>query len=555
MEITVIPKKDPVIIDEKTGQKIKLRVAAYARVSTDLEDQRNSFELQKEEFESRIKQNPDWEFVNMYADRGTSGTQIKHRLGFQQMIKDAKDHKIDLILTKSISRFARNTVDLLLTVRKLVELGVAVYFEKENLHTTKDNVDLILTMYASLAESESRSLSENVKWGVRKRMSKNERKVSVGKMVGYSRDSKGNWYINEDGVLIEHIFCYFIQGYTYRQIVEKIQNEDNDKTRLWDVGKIYRILHNEKYKGTVRHQKTVVIDVLSHKQVKNDGIEPQYVIKNHHDGIISEEDFDYVQTILAANEKELGQYSISGKTEFSKLVICEKCGRTLTRIKYAHNNEFFLTCKNRLKKDEGYIQCDADVVPYSLLQEATIDVIQKLKKAPDVSLGFTKSLINDFSKKEFVDELHAIEIKIAEVDEKIKALVKQQISKETIDNYEVNFNKLKAQRNVLMGKHAEIKELIRNNYDLQKNMRQIMMFLENDNIHDTADIDVFIAKILHREDGSIRFGIKGFDFDKLSKENVMIQLKENTPSYSSFKSNHLGYLKYDMVIIGGRKNA
>ena len=152
MEIIVTPKKEAIKIDLETGKKIKLKVAGYARVSTDLDDQKNSFEFQKLEFETRIKQNPEWEFVGMYSDEGISGTSINHRDGFQNMVKAAKNGEINHILTKSISRFARNTVDFLNTVRELAKVNVSVYFEKENITTNKDNIDLILTLYASLAE-------------------------------------------------------------------------------------------------------------------------------------------------------------------------------------------------------------------------------------------------------------------------------------------------------------------------------------------------------------------------------------------------------------------
>ena len=193
MEIIVTPKKEAIKIDLKTGQQLKKKVCGYARVSTDLDDQKNSFDFQKQEFEERIKNNPDWEFVGMYADRGISGTQITHREEFKRMIKDAKAGKIDLILTKSVSRFARNTVDFRNTTRELAALDISVYFEKENITTNRNNIDLVMTLFASLAESESRSISDNVKWGIRKRMSKNELKVPVKKLIGYSRTNDGVW--------------------------------------------------------------------------------------------------------------------------------------------------------------------------------------------------------------------------------------------------------------------------------------------------------------------------------------------------------------------------
>lgn len=161
-QITIIPKKTPVQINVDTGIKVKKRVCAYARVSTDLEDQKNSFEAQLTEYESRIKKNPDWDFIKLYSDEGITGTSIKRRTGFQEMINDALDGKIDLILTKSISRFARNTVDCLQTVRDLLAHGVVVQFEKENLNTADPNIELALTIFASMAQEESKSISENV---------------------------------------------------------------------------------------------------------------------------------------------------------------------------------------------------------------------------------------------------------------------------------------------------------------------------------------------------------------------------------------------------------
>lgn len=554
MEITVIPKKEPVKIDIETGKIKKLRVAAYARVSTDLEDQKNSFENQKEEFETRIKQNPEWEFAKMYADRGISGTQIKHRVQFKAMLDAAENGEIDLILTKSISRFARNTVDLLVTVRRLVEIGVGVFFEKENILTTKDNVDLVLTMYASLAESESRSISENVKWGVRKLMAKNERKVPTRDMVGYSRDSKGNWYINEEAFLVQDVFRYFIEGDSYRQIIKKIKKEDPNKDRVWNVTRIHRILRNEKYKGTVTHQKTVVIDVLTHKQVKNDGIENKYIIIDHHDAIINEEIFDYVQMILDGNCTKFGEYSVSSYTEFSNIIICENCGRPLTRIKYLYNNEYVLTCKNTSKNKADYLHCESSVVSYSLLCKAASEILERFKDSKDISIDFTKSLIDEMSIKDFSLELKDIEEKISKVNAKISALVKSQVENDNNDNYELEFNKLKASRSLLNHEYQKLQELARNNHDLQRNIKQINNLLENGTITDLANIKSFIGLILHRNNGDVRFGIKGQNFVSLTKEEIMNQMKNNQPIYSSSIREGKRYIDFDVVILGGIEN-
>ena len=256
--------------------------------------------------------------------------------------------------------------------------------------------------------------------------------------------------------------------------------------------------------------------------------------------------------LLNTNAKNFGEYSSTRYSQFSKLLICENCGRTLTKLRYPYNKEYYLTCKNRLKKGHGYKKCDSKVIPYSLLQLATNDIITRIKKEPDVSIGFTMSMLDDFSKNDFVEETKNIEKKIIEIDNAINELVKKQICKESIDDYEINFNMLKEKRKLLVKEEAKIKELAKNNHELQKKMTQIKDFLKNDNTHDVADIEIFIAKILHRLDGSVRFGVKGREFERLSKEEIMDQLKNNKPIYSSYVSGSLGSVSYDMVIIGGK---
>ena len=555
MEITVIPKKEPTLPLDSNGQIKKLKVAAYARVSTDMDDQKNSFEFQKSEFEQRIKNNPEWEFVKMYSDEGISGTSTKNRKSFNQMINDAKAGKIDYILVKSISRFARNTVDFLKNVRELTAINVGVYFEKENIDTSKDNVDLVLTLYAALAESESRSISENVKWGVRKRMKRNEKKVPVGKTIGYTYHSDGSWTVNEEAFLIKDVFNYFLAGYTYRQIVSKMKEEDPNDKRKWDIAKIYRILRNERYKGYIIHQKTVTLDVLTHKQVKNDGIEEQYIIKDHHQAIIREETFDYVQELLKRLSHEFFTYSKSTRDSFSGIVYCENCGRVMRKVKYNYNNECFLTCKNVSKKDELYVPCDSNVLSLSILEEISNEVISKIRTEEPLSATFTMALIEELSSRNFESEIKELSSRIKNVNESISELVKKQVESNNSDEYEVEFERLKSKRNLLQNEYEKVCELAKDNYVLQRNLQEIRHFLGKPSNYKSQEFDSLIKIILHRKDGSIRFGIKGKKCESLSKEEVWNELVNNTPVLSGIFNSKDSSFKYDVVWIGGRKNA
>lgn len=553
MEIIVTPKKERVRINESTGQKIKLKVAAYARVSTDLDDQRNSFEFQKEEFETRIKQNPDWEFVKMYADRGISGTQIKNRNQFKQMMSDSLSGKIDLILTKSISRFARNTVDFLVSIRKLAEKNVSVFFEKENITTNKDNVDLVLTLYASLAESESRSISDNVKWGVRKRMSKNTLKVPVRKIIGYSRKNDGTWYLNEDAPLVKNVFIYFLQGYTYRQIVEMMKKEDTEHKFEWRPNTIHRILTNEKYKGFVIHQKTVTVDVLTHKQVKNNGIEPMYTIKDHHPAIVSESTFDYVQILLKNGIRDTSNHS--NYFELAGLVVCEECGRTLRRVKYAHNNEVVLTCKGRTKNDIDYKECSSNVIPLLAINELTKKVINDVKEDTSIADSFVMSLIDELSSEDLMPQIDSLKKQIHDVKAEIDELVKKQVNSDVSEDYDDEFKRLKTKRTSLLKELSRFENLAKQNFKLKKNVKQMQLFLNENKGIDLLAIQDIVFQIIHRKNGSLRYVLKGANFESLTKEEIEYQKNSLKPFINSVFTYGDYCVAYDVVILKGEPNA
>ena len=243
----------------------KKRVAAYARVSTLLEEQASSYQTQVNFYNEYINSREDWEMVKVYADEGISATNTKRREGFKEMVHDALNGKIDLIITKSISRFARNTVDSLQTIRKLKEKGVEVYFEKENIWTLDSKGEVLLTIMSSLAQEESRSISENVKWATRKRFAEGKASVAYSRFLGYDKDFKIN---EEEAATVRKIFGWFLQGHSYIGI-SRMLNDGNYPTASgkgkWNDSTVKRILTNEKYKGDALLQKTYSVDFLTLK--------------------------------------------------------------------------------------------------------------------------------------------------------------------------------------------------------------------------------------------------------------------------------------------------
>lgn len=300
-DVEVIPAKK--LSPKESVEKPKFRVAAYCRVSTDEEEQESSFELQVEHYTKYISAHEDWELAGIYADKGISGTQVKHREQFLKMIEDCKHKKIDKIITKSISRFARNVYECLKYIRELKELKppVGITFEKENIDSLDEKSDVFLTMLASFAQEESRSISANIRWAIRNRMKEGTQKVVTGSLYGYDTDEDGNMVIVEsEAEIVELIFREFVKGKHPADIADKL-NEIGVTTVMgnpWKTSSVKGILQNEKYCGDVIMQKTITIDYLTHKTKKNEGELDQYYIKDHHEAIINREIWNIAQDML-----------------------------------------------------------------------------------------------------------------------------------------------------------------------------------------------------------------------------------------------------------------
>lgn len=355
--ITVIPATIERASAQYVSANAKRRVAAYARVSTDSEEQLTSYEAQVDYYTRFIQQRVDWEYVGVYTDEGISATNTKNRDGFNQMIADALDGQIDLIVTKSVSRFARNTVDSLTTVRKLKEKGVEVWFEKENIYTLDSKGELLITIMSSLAQEESRSISENVTWGQRKRFADGKVSLPYKQFLGYEKGEDGLPKVVEaEAEVIRLIFRLFIEGKTPSAIARQLMQKDIPSPagkKTWQSGTIQSILSNEKYKGDALLQKKFTVDFLTKKQKSNEGEVPQYYVQNSHPAIIDPDEFDTVQAEIE-RRKKLGRPNTCN-SPFSAKITCGECGGYYGPKVWGSNTKYrrvIWRCNEKYKGDE-----------------------------------------------------------------------------------------------------------------------------------------------------------------------------------------------------------
>lgn len=319
------------ILQPKAKSLVKKKVCAYARVSTDSHLQEESLENQTTYYRNKIEANPAYEFVGIFSDRGYTGTK-DNRPGFQQMMTCCREGKIDLILTKSISRFARNTTIVLEYARELRLLGIGIYFERENIQTLSKDGELMLTVLSSFAEEESRSASENIKWRFRKKFEQGELLINTKRFLGYDKDEYGDLVINKkEARIIMYIFQVYLSGKgTY--LIAKDLNKNKIPTitgAKWSDATVLGILKNEKYKGDAWLQKTYTPNYLTKKKKKNTGEVDYYYIEDNHSPIVSKEMWEAVQIKLKENRRNKKPTQV--KNKYSGLLICSKCGSNLRK--------------------------------------------------------------------------------------------------------------------------------------------------------------------------------------------------------------------------------
>ena len=353
----------------RKAQDGKMRVAAYCRVSTDSEEQLNSYEAQKSYYTQKIQDSPDWEMAGIYADEGITGTSLKKRTEFKKMITACKRGHIDLIITKSLSRFARNTVDCLETVRLLKANGIGVYFEKENINTLTESSEFLITLFSGFAQAESESLSKNVAWGKAKSAEAGKVTFQYKKMLGYRKGADGQpEIVPEEAEVIKRIYHRYLDGCTLGQIKRELDEDDVPTAQgvdSWSPAIIHNILTNEKYIGDALLQKTYVTDCISKKVKKNQGERAMYYVENNHPAIISREVFDQVRNEMTrrsskrkvlqkSGKTELGKYS--GKYALTELLVCGECGSPYKRVTWARNGKKRIVwrCVSRLEFGTKY---------------------------------------------------------------------------------------------------------------------------------------------------------------------------------------------------------
>jgi len=416
--VTLIPAR------KRTGNRVskevdkpKLKVAAYCRVSTDSDEQAGSYEVQVEHYTDYISRNKEWELAGIYADDGISGTNTKKREGFNEMIDDCMEGKIDLVITKSISRFARNTLDCLKYVRQLKDKNIAIIFEKENINTLEASGELLLTIMASLAQQESQSLSQNVKLGLQFRYQNGQVQVNHNHFLGYTKDEEGKLIIDEDEAkIVRRIFREYLEGASFRDIANGLERDKiktGGKKYKWHLSTVQGILQNEKYMGDALLQKTITTDFIEKTRIKNDGSYPQYYVTGSQEAIIPRDLFTQVQEEMV---RRANMYTGTGKRKrvysskyaLSSICTCTKCGDIYRRIAWNNRGKRSNVWRCCTRVENGPSACDARTIQEGDLQQATVEAINQLLKCSDSMLDALMQNIKTALADDNTGELDAI---------------------------------------------------------------------------------------------------------------------------------------------------
>lgn len=437
--VAIIPPQIKYDRHVRVEQK-KLRVAAYCRVSTLLEQQEGSYEAQVDYYTEKINSNPNWKCAGIFADDGKSATQTKKRDDFNTMIEACMAGKVDLVLTKSVSRFARNTVDALQYIRKLKEKNIPVIFEKEGVNTMESGGELLITILSSQAQEESRNISENTRWGLTRRFENGLISVNHKKFLGYTKDEAGNLVIvPEEAVIVKRIFREYLEGKSIIQIAKGLE-VDKIKTvtglEHWHPGTIDKMLSNEKFCGDACMQKTYTIDFLTKKKVKNDGYAPQYYIEDNHEAIIPKELFNQVQVEKArraslnksaitkkANKEKKEKSKYSSKYILTELLVCAECGHSYRRQTWSKYGQKMAVwrCEDRLKSGTSSRCKNSPTLKEEQLHDAIMKAINKVVESNGDFIGtFRENVIRVIGN-------YSTQGITTEYDEQIEKLQKQML--------------------------------------------------------------------------------------------------------------------------------
>lgn len=507
--ITVMsPPKAMTVDKEKYHQK---RVAAYCRVSTDSEEQLTSYTTQKKVYTEMIAARPDWELAGIYADEGISGTRADKRPQFQKMIKDCFAGKIDYIVTKSVSRFARNTVDCLEHVRILKNRGIGIFFEEQNIDTLSIDSELYLVIYAGFAQSESESMSKNITWAYRKRFEDGKVLMQYKSMLGYRKGADGEpEIVPEEAKIVTRIFDMFLSGQTVRAISEQLRSEKihiPGKNFSFSHVMVYNILRNEKYCGDSILQKTITVDCISKTRRDNMGEAPMYYVQNSHPAIISRETYHMTQaeiarrkTLAPASEKKAvtvaGKYS---KYALSEVLVCGECGSLYRRVTWTSGGKRVVwRCSNRLENGKKYCKMSLTVKEESL-HAAIVRAINKFNSQDHAAyLALMKATIG---------EALGIQAETAEIDElkrRIDALNQKMVSiiqkaardGEDIEEHESEFKEMAESIALFKQRISVLEQAKSTDAEMSERMAKIQEIIDERQAHQDVYDDSIVRQMI-----------------------------------------------------------
>lgn len=476
MTVTLLPARKHTR-KNKDEEKPKLRVAAYCRVSTDSDEQATSYEAQIEHYTAYIQNHPDWVLAGIYADDGITGTSTKKREEFNRMIDDCMADNIDMIITKSISRFARNTLDCLKYIRQLKDKNIQVYFEKENINTMDSKGEVMLTIMASLAQQESQSLSQNVKLGLQYRYQQGEIQVNCARFLGYTKDEdKRLMIVPEEAEIVKRIYREYLEGSSMLKIARGLEADgilNGAGNEKWHTSNINNILRNEKYIGDALLQKTYTVDFLTKKRVKNNGIVPQYYVENSHEAIIPREVFMQVQEELI--RRRIVHTSPNGKNRsfssnhcFAQIVICGKCGEVFRRVHWNNRGKKSIVwrCVSRLENTGLF--CDARTVLESTIEQVLVTAINQALCDKDTFLSTLRDNIATVINRENDQTLADIDKRLEELQMELLKLASSNADYEKVGD---EIYRLRDQKQELQVENASRDEL-------KKRMADMSTFLK-----------------------------------------------------------------------------
>lgn len=505
--VTIIPAKP---MAERQSIKRQLRVAAYCRVSTEEEEQQSSYEAQCSYYTDKIMKNPEWTMAGIFADEGISGTSTKKRENFNRMIRKCRQKKIDLILTKSISRFARNTVDCLKYIRALRELGIGVCFEKENMNTLEMDTELMLTFMGAFAQAESESISENVKWGKRQAIREGNVFVNFKRLYGYSLKEDGTPEIDPDKAeAIRAIFQWYLEGDSLRMIKQKLESDgipNPSGEAEWKTSSVKSILANEKYCGDALGQKTFKDNLMSGRIVKNTGQLPMVLVQNNHPAIVSRETYQAVQAELARRNAgrspsqksaPTGRSCYASKYALSERLVCGECGTLYRRCSWKGNEKprIVWRCVSRLDYGKKYCH-NSPTMDEELLQQAILEAINSAASSREtLTVKMTDAIVAEMT------TLTSSGMTLGEIQQRLEALDREfdnlLSQTESVEENAARFKVLSDEMTSLKAQREKIAAQLRKNGAAGERVQNAVMAVKRMNHQLTKWDETLIRQLVH----------------------------------------------------------